>query len=437
LTAPQAIYDGSSLSGANFCTITGTIGATQYVVQCCWNGSVAGVHIVNNNLQAVQSNAGTPGTAWIQAPAAFGGANTAAFAATGFAADHGANGGHQATAAEKAAANFYDAAATADIAMTDVFQASTPWNTAALNDDQVGVCDFLWVKGKGCATDACNWNRFKNITWQAANNLFAVGAIPLSMVTGNSADDNFTVVLTGRDPDSGTRLTAEVQALYSLALPIQNFEPQPISASLSLPSGTTALDGSAFGCTDGLWPTGSLYGIVYPDGNLGFASGGNLAAYMTVAVDCCAGDAFRTLPYIYATALGRNDAKAASADGSQWLSFDGAWYFADLANYPSNFNVVDPCNVVCAGMLAGTANTLQFDPITRGQYTMWSYEHMLTRTVGGLNTSQAVLKAAVLANFFADAVSGSGGDANLSGIHENTMKVKITKDGGVPATTLF
>jgi len=431
----QAIYDGSSLTGANYATVIGDLASDttkHFVIQFLWNGSVAGVHIVANNLQAVQFSGGDPTLAWISAPTAapWGGTNTVGYAAV---TDNGvgaaATGGHQATAADKATAGFYDPAATADIAMSDVFQNSTPWRTPALIETNVapakgsgiGVVDFEWVKGQGCATWASNWNRLKNMTWQAANQLFTNGALPLSYLTGNCNDDNFAVVLTGRDPDSGTRLTAEVEAKYSVFSEVLQFQPQPISATLSLPSGTTILDPTP-GCADQLWPAGSLYGVAYDAGNLGFSSGGNLAAYMTIPVDCCAVDGVFGNPLIYVTYLGRNDAKAASSTGAQWLSFNGAWYFANLANYPANYNVTDPTTLAA---LAGTPYTLGFCPITRGQYTMWSYEHMLVRSTFTGDANKAAVKAAAVTAL-------NAGDDAISGISLSVMTVKRTADGAVP-----
>ena len=125
-------------------------------------------------------------------------------------------------------------------------------------------------------------------------------------------------------------------------------------------------------------------------------------------------------PLIYVTYLSRNDAKTASPEtspatnalGSQWLSFNGAWYFANI-----------PTTLVG---LANTPNTPAYCPITRGQYTMWSYEHMLVRSTFASDTLKKALRDAAL-------VSLNAGDDAISGISLNAMKVSRSGDGAVPS----
>src|SRR5262249_10857883 len=91
---------------------------------------------------------------------------------------------------------------TADIAMSDTFQAASQFATPALTEDTnspVGIVPFKFIASKSSAVSY--------MTSQLFRALATVGSQPLSMWTSNSGDATKTVFLTGRDPDSGTRVT--------------------------------------------------------------------------------------------------------------------------------------------------------------------------------------------------------------------------------------
>ncbi len=102
-----------------------------------------------------------------------------------------------------------------DVGMADQFQSSSaffglyrgvtyPTLTESPNSP-VGIVPFKWVASKGAPAG------LTNINTQQARALFGAGTMPLAFFTGNSADETKTVVATGRDPDSGTRLNASAE----------------------------------------------------------------------------------------------------------------------------------------------------------------------------------------------------------------------------------
>jgi hypothetical protein len=54
-----------------------------------------------------------------------------------------------------------------------------------------------------------------NITTNQLGSLWTSGLLKLSMFTGNSADDTSNMYVTGRNKDSGTRVAAAADALYT------------------------------------------------------------------------------------------------------------------------------------------------------------------------------------------------------------------------------
>jgi hypothetical protein len=96
----------------------------------------------------------------------------------------------------------------ADLAFSDVFQATTAFPTPALNDSLVGVQPFVYVKSAGTPASVTN------INIQQLQSFLANGVMPLSYFTGNTSDDASLIYLVGRDSGSGTRITIERDALF-------------------------------------------------------------------------------------------------------------------------------------------------------------------------------------------------------------------------------
>jgi hypothetical protein len=155
-------------SGANQVTWSGTLtnfGAQTVTIRASYSGSVAGIQALAQNTSQNYLVSATPGDTNLVS--------------------------HQ-----------------ADLAFSDVFQSTTVFTTPALNDSQVGVLPFVYVKSQ--VTPAT----VTNVTIQQLQSFFANGALPLSYFTGDTNDDASLIYLVGRDSGSGTRLSAEKDALF-------------------------------------------------------------------------------------------------------------------------------------------------------------------------------------------------------------------------------
>jgi hypothetical protein len=91
--------------------------------------------------------------------------------------------------------------APADLAFSDVYQASTPFTTPALVDALVAIQPFVYMKSQAA-------NSVSNVTMQQMQVMLANGFMPLSYFTGKTNDDASSIYMVGRNNDSGTRLTA-------------------------------------------------------------------------------------------------------------------------------------------------------------------------------------------------------------------------------------
>src|SRR5262245_36819910 len=170
-----------------------------------------------------------------------------------------------------------------DVAMSDVFQASSKFKagrfkgvtyqalnsavtTAGLPAGQVvGVVQFKFVASNSAPAGLAN------MTSQNARDLFTNGKMGLSMFTGVNADEGFTVYATGRDFDSGTRLTALAEVGLGAQATVKQYQPQKGGVLATTCCGT--LDGPPFK----IWPAGSVNGVPWGVGNGGYSSGGDLA----------------------------------------------------------------------------------------------------------------------------------------------------------------
>ena len=152
--------------------------------------------------------------------------------------------------------------ASATVTFSDVNQAvgrfaagskTSPVKTVALTDiGALNAVNFAFVAPTNFP-DA-------NITDQVARELFTLGKIPLSHITGKAADSIHTVYLTGRDIDSGTRSLAQIETGYGIGYDVQQYVyDAPTGVIWQLPGGINRFNG-----------------IIYTAGNGGYFSGGDL-----------------------------------------------------------------------------------------------------------------------------------------------------------------
>src|SRR5262249_31049120 len=136
----------------------------------------------------------------------------------------------------------------------------------------VGVVPFkFYTQFTGSTTDV--YSRITTITSQQARLLYTTGGTaPASFFTGNSGDNTVTVNATGRDPDSGTRVTMFAETgIGSKSVCNSNQAPEDASNTIITTAGG-AIDHFA------QYPAGTVNGIAVAAGDNGYNSGGKLAA---------------------------------------------------------------------------------------------------------------------------------------------------------------
>ena len=260
----------------------------------------------------------------------------------------------------------------ADIALSDVRVELTPFQRATdlfpleASDSPVGVIQFYWVKNNG-ANAAIN-----NVTHQMVK-AAGSGSLRLSFFTGVDTDTSL-VRIVGRNPDSGTRLTAYEESGFGALS----------SAVQYLPSGaTTTTAGSGDITSFSLWPAESVLGIPFAQGESGYSSGGTLRDVVKRTSSAGA----------IITYLGKSDALNAVSGGATIL----------------NYNGVTP----------ETSGT--YTSFISGKYPFWSYEHLYYND----NNPDASMVGELLATEI------KNGQATLSGIDIAAMKVKRSAEGKV------
>jgi len=239
-----------------------------------------------------------------------------------------------------------------------------------------GVVTFEWVFGNYTPTGLTNMGGTAptNITQQASDALITGGSIAQSLLTGtnNAADSANYIYLTGRNEDSGTRLTAFSESQFGVTA-----NPKQYSATLTGSTSTLAL-----------FPANSAVNTITQlswsqIGHSGYASGGNVATALKIATDGTwtftngknvnnSGKAF-VIGYVGAT-----DAASAISGGAHALTYNGVPY--SIAN------------------------------IQNGSYTFWGFEHLYK-----LNTSSTTVKNAVDA--IADDIFNIDADVASNGKH--------------------
>jgi hypothetical protein len=339
---------GSDQSGATLVTLTGTmpgIFASQQVnVFLSWNGSAQGTHNVN-----------------------FSG-DTIPFLTNSFTGT---------------SVDTNQLSHTIDMAFSDVFQGTTPFTSTALVDTNVAIIPFCWVRSPSASTN------LDNLTAQQLSEVFSLGFIPESYLTGNANDDSANVFFTGRNKDSGTRLV-------------------------------TALDGEVTGtpiyfqAVTNAWNKMTVNfianGVNYGPG---FSSGGSEALTLTNTLATATNG-------VGVGSLGYSDARTVVKAGGQIIGWNGA--------FPINGW---QANVTTAGTPAELPNFADFTPIFKGTYSFWSYEHLLMKPTASVNvqTFYQNLAPGVDADL-ANIEAAPSSTLPVTAIRLSEMKVARPSDGG-------
>jgi hypothetical protein len=319
--AIQYAYDGHASAtimppnagtGTGTYTTTGTMnslfGSQTVTIYCFFNGSVQGLNDLKNNTSLTFTNAGGGGTV----------------------------------------------SAVPTITFSDVDASSTLAAGVPVTETHVAVLPFVYVRNYYCPTTVTN------ITTKQLGSLWTSGLLKLSMFTGNSADDTSNIYVTGRNKDSGTRVTAAADALYTGAHKYWGFN-------------TTAT-------TTWALMSENLNGLIY---GTGYSSGGNEAIALTnqnatvssVGVGCVGYLGLNDALTVAGSSTGGANAKPNGGGNCSIIAYDG---FLPMNNY----------TISTSGSPTQVPAYPDFTPIIKGQYSFWSYEciEMLNTHTAGDNT---------------------------------------------------
>lgn len=243
----------------------------------------------------------------------------------------------------------------ANVTMVDTFQSSSAYTTPTLSDTQVGIVPFLWVANP--ADDP-----LVGLTHQQAKAALA-GVATFALWNNAASTRTFPVLVIGRDQDSGTRDNTFLESGYGNFTPPVQYEDVIVNSALQL------------------YPANTVNGVSYPAGQSGYPSGGNVAAGVSdpnianIPQDVIGyigtGDAIADLESTAGTAAGTNPLTPLQWDG---VTFATKSTSTSTDNFASIYNEA---------------------VILSGQYTFWSYEHLMTVT-GTLPTDIATFKSALV-----------------------------------------
>jgi hypothetical protein len=243
--------------------------------------------------------------------------------------------------------------ARGDIAFSDTWQAVSNFQGkakdnrtyATLNEAKVGVVPFTFVANKGCGID--------NISLSTACQLAKAGRVPASIVTGITNDITGGAWFTGRDPFSGTRVTALMVGKVGYNTAIKNYKPTVSGGQIT---------------TLGDYASNAVSGLTVTAAGNGESSGGTLCGYMTNSMSASVSGIPVTVngrgnTNILISYAGVADAVAKFSGGLIPLKFEGVHGRFGLTN---EYSAANP------GRLdSGYTN------IISGKYPFWSYEHIL------------------------------------------------------------
>ncbi|RYD28931.1 MAG: hypothetical protein EOP87_19035 [Verrucomicrobiaceae bacterium] len=253
LTGVTFSWNGNaSVTSATRAIYKGTYDGKAVTVRTFWSGSAAGVRDVANAPQLAASyfdKATTPTGAEITSPVL-----APASAET-----------------------------VSEIGFSDVFQSSTAFTANPLADESsVAVLPFLFMKNDGAPAV------LTNVTANQFRALYtALGEAPLSLFTGNIAHNSTTVYATGRNNESGTRITVQAETGTGVFAQLAQYQGTGDPATLSFV------------------------------GNGGYSSGGNVSTLLGATLP--AGQAL--IGYI-----GVSDGITAAAGGATYLTYNGVAY---------------------------------------------------------------------------------------------------------------
>ena len=267
-----------------------------------------------------------------------------------------------------------------DLGFSDVFAGTVGDGFANLIDNYVAVQPFCLVK------DAVASTSFTNVTHQQLQDLLPNGVEILSYFTGDTNDDSVSVHLVGRDQESGTRWTASRDSGVA-AQDVAGEQLYFLNVAAPLVNG--------------------LY--QWTNGFTGFTSGGNITTFLNNP------------------AGGGRDSKTGPT-----LSYVG---LADVFSAVLLTNVVTYDGHLPWGNFITNASassfTNDFSPIIKGNYSLWSIEHLFELPKPSSVTPKWQNADTLATNLVSLIDSDINTIAPKNAIRLSEMKVTRKDDGGV------
>jgi hypothetical protein len=299
---------------------------------------------------------------------------------------------------------------------------------ATLTGYTVGVVPFSFWVNKGAPISDINVANFKQLAGQ--------GEAPLHIFTGNASDSNSKVWLTGRDPFSGSRVSALVIGNHGYNTPVIQWQPivatrylwtntagtnllTNISASTPTNTGTWSnIVASNFAgiVSFAAYSSNNSFNLSVPAANNGESSGSTLIGYLTnscLLVSAAGGKSRGTENY-FLSYVSAGDAFTKIKDGIKPINFcgvNGRW---------GNTNEIAASGTNIAALDSGYTN------IITGKYPFWSYEWIF------FNPSTVTVAASNTVTWLTNKIASYDSTNPLLGgnIAIKDMKVRRTADGG-------
>ena len=269
-------------------------------------------------------------------------------------------------------------------AFSDVYQETSPVRNETLNpvgSSKVGVVTFAMVASRS-ATNTNTFGRFVNVTQKHCAALANLGQFRLSLITGHTNDGNIRVLFTGRNDGSGTRSACLTEFQYGVANTVKHYVGTQTGLSGGVASALTLVPvGANLTNTNLPFRTGrandasTLWGN-NTVGNGGYSSGSgvtglltnattNVTIYNGVSSTPTASNAQAVIISFLATSDVRSITKPTAL--AKVLGYGGVT-ISPLATNDTNNYLID-------GVPTGFSLE-DFNKITRGAYSPWSYQHL-------------------------------------------------------------
>ncbi|MBU6411292.1 MAG: hypothetical protein KGR98_12980 [Verrucomicrobia bacterium] len=230
-TVQWGTWGSSSAGSANYMVFHGTVQGQGVYIDCAWSGSEAGIASACNTTLGNSDRLGNP-VPLAGSPETWVAYASATISSGGNVVSSNPNGSN--------GASLEGSSHGSDLAQADTSQAIswTPYvagTQTALNDyGTEGVVTFT-ISRNVQPNPTTEYNDCGNITLPQINVLTSGGVVPAGFISGNPADDDFSVYLVGRNRGSGTRMNYlacstygahNTVSQYSIGYGVEASEPQ-------------------------------------------------------------------------------------------------------------------------------------------------------------------------------------------------------------------